>query len=315
MGPPTSPTNLPRFPKADTMSRFAAGPVLMAVIGIGVLSVMDGLIKFVAVAHSTPQIALMRYVFGGLVALAVFRASGTPWPGRDTLRPHMWRSVVVAGTALSFFYALAVLPLAVVLALSFTSPIFIALFAALILGERPNRSIFVALALGFAGVLVVLGHELTEAGRADNVLGLGAALFSAVTYALSMVVLKSRATRDPLPTIVFLQNGFAMVLLAPLGIIHWTPPAMGELGVFLAIGLLGTTGHLCMARAYRGADASRLGVLEYTSFIWAVTIGFLVFAEVPTLSTLAGAALIIGGALIASRQPPKVREPEVEVGP
>lgn len=297
------------------MPRFAVGPALIAVLGIGVLSVMDGLIKYVAANHATPQIALMRYVFGGIFAFAAFRFAGTPWPSRKTLGPHIWRSVVVAGTALSFFYALAVLPLAVVLALSFTSPIFIALFAALILGERPNRTIFIALTLGFAGVLVVLWHELAEAGRADNALGLGAALFSAVTYALSMVVLKSRATRDPLPTIVLLQNAFAMVLLAPLGIARWTPPAMGELGVFLAIGLLGTAGHLCMAWAYKRADASRLGVLEYTSFIWAVAIGFVVFAEVPTLSTLGGAALIVGGALIASRQPPAVREPEIEVGP
>ncbi|PZQ82156.1 MAG: EamA/RhaT family transporter [Ancylobacter novellus] len=297
------------------MSRFAVGPVLAAVLGIGVLSIMDALIKFVAANHATPQIALMRYFFGGIFAFIAFRAIGTPWPKLAMLRPHMWRSVVVAGTALSFFYALAVLPLAVVLALSFTSPIFIALFAALILGERPNRSIFIALALGFAGVLVVLGHELVQVGRADNALGLAAALFSAVTYALSMVVLKSRAARDPLTIIVLLQNSFAMVLLAPLGVVYWTPPLLSELAVFLGIGLLGTAGHLFMAWAYKRADASKLGVLEYTSFIWAVGIGFLFFAEVPTLSTLGGAALIVGGALIVSRQPPKVREPEVEVGP
>lgn len=297
------------------MPRFAAGPALTAVAGIGLLSVMDGLIKFVAASHSSMQVAALRYAVGTLVAFAVFRALGTPWPNVATLRPHAWRSVVVAVTALSFFYSLATLPLAVALALSFTSPIFIALFAALILGERPKRSIYVALVLGFAGVLVVLGSELSHAGSAGNSLGLAAAIVSAVTYALSMVVLKSRAARDPLPTIVLLQNGFAGLLIAPLGLINWTPPAGAELAAFLAIGVLGTAGHLCMASAYRRAEASSLGVFEYTSFAWAVGIGFLAFGEVPGISTIMGSVLIVGGALIASRRASSSPEPEVEIGP
>lgn len=297
------------------MSRYIAGPALTAVAGIGLLSIMDGLIKLAAASHSSTQVAAMRYAVGALVAFAVFRALGTPWPSLAVLRPHAWRSVVVAVTALTFFYSLATLPLAVALALSFTSPIFIALFAALILGERPNRSIYIALVLGLIGVMVVLGNELTHTERVGNTLGLVAALISAVAYALSMVVLKSRAAQDPLPTIVLLQNAFAGVLIAPLGLISWTMPATGELGLFLAIGVLGTAGHLCLASAYQRAEASSLGVLEYTSFAWAVGIGFLAFGEVPSASTLAGSAFIVGGALIASRHARETRAPDVEIGP
>ena len=298
------------------MFRFQVGPALVAVTGIGFLSVMDGLVKHAATEHAVGQIATMRYAFGALVAYLVFRAMRTPWPNRATLTPHAWRSVVVALTSLTFFYSLASLPLAVALALSFTSPIFIALFAAVILGERPGRSIFVALVLGFAGVLVVLWNELSHTGEeAANALGLAAALGAAVTYALSMVVLKSRAARDPLPTIVLLQNSFAGVLVAPLGIAQWTAPTGSEIFLFLGIGMLGTAGHLCMAWAYGRADASRLGVLEYTAFVWALLIGLLAFGEIPAISTLVGAALIVGGALIASRRARPAREPEVEIGP
>lgn len=300
------------------MARFQAGPALMAVAGIGVLSVMDGLIKYVAGAHGVGQIALLRYLFGALTAFAVFRAMRTALPTMAIVRPHAWRSLVVAMTALFFFYSLAVLPLAVALALSFTSPIFIALFAAALLGERPGRAIFTALALGFVGVLVVLWSELDPSaatGEGANALGLAAAIASAITYALAMVTLKSRAARDPLPTIVLLQNVFAGLLLAPLGIAQWTAPSAAELVVFLAIGLLGTAGHLCMAWAYGRADASRLGVLEYTAFVWAVGIGLAAFGEIPSLGTLLGAAFIVGGALIASRRAPAVPEPDVEIGP
>lgn len=300
------------------MLRFQVGPAVAATAGIGLLSIMDGMIKYVAANHPVSQIAVLRYGFGALVAIAIFRAARTKWPDRAMLRPHAWRSVLVSLTALSFFYSLSVLPLAVALALSFTSPIFIALFAALILGERPHRSILVALVLGFIGVLVVLWNELAVASASTdmtNGLGLAAALVAAVTYALAMVTLKSRAARDPVPTIVLLQNLFSCLLLAPLGVAQWTPPGGAELVVFFGIGLLGTAGHLCMAWAYGRADASRLGVLEYTAFVWALGIGLAAFGEIPSLSTLLGAALIVGGALIASRRSPAVAEPEVEIGP
>ncbi|MCS0494854.1 DMT family transporter [Ancylobacter sp. MQZ15Z-1] len=297
------------------MSRSSVAPALMAVAGIGLLSIMDGLVKYAAASHDVTQVAALRYLVGAVVAFAVFRASRTAWPDMATLRPHAWRSVIVATTALAFFYALAALPLAVALALSFTSPIFIALFAAVVLGERPGRSIFVALGLGFVGVLVVLSDQLGRGGAGGNLFGVVAALIAAVTYAMAMVTLKTRAARDPLPTIVLLQNVFAGLLLAPAGLIHWTRPAGPELILFAAIGLLGTAGHLCMAWAYGRADASRLGVLEYTAFVWAAGIGLAVFGEVPAPSTLLGAALIVGGALIASRGPAQVAEPEVEIGP
>ncbi|MFT0859336.1 DMT family transporter [Ancylobacter sp. G4_0304] len=297
------------------MPAFVSSPALSAVAGIGLLSVMDGLIKYVAADFGTGQLVVMRYLCGTLVALVVFKAMGTRWPDWRTVRPHAWRSVVVAGTAVCFFYALSVLPLAVVLALSFTSPIFIALFAALMLGERPGGAVLAALGLGVVGVIVVLWDELARANAGANGLGIAAAIGSAITYALSMVTLKSRAARDPLPTIVLLQNALSGLLVAPLGLMGWSAPSMGELAVFALIGLLGTAGHLCMAWAYGRADASRLGVLEYTAFVWAVAIGLFAFGEVPTVSTLGGAALIVVGALLASRHPAAIKEPEIEIGP
>jgi drug/metabolite transporter (DMT)-like permease len=276
------------------------GPVTVAIAGIGLLTVMDGLVKLVSTQHDTLQVVLMRYLFGGVAAFILFVLSRTPWPGRAALRAHGLRAVTIVVTASAFFYALSVLPLAVALALSFTSPFFIAIAAQLILGERPHPTVWFAVAIGFAGVLVVLSGEIGRSGQA-TLGGIAAAMLAAVSYALVMVLLKSRTSHDPLPTIVLLQNVIPAGLMVPFGALAWTPPAGTILLWFALIGVLGTAGHLALAWAYGRADASRLGVLEYTAFVWGVLIGFVWFGEVPSPATLAGTALIIAGAVLVAR--------------
>jgi drug/metabolite transporter (DMT)-like permease len=192
------------------------------------------------------------------------------------------------------------------MALGFTAPIFIALFAAMTLGERPGRAIWLAIAIGFAGVLVVLSGELAEAGR-TTWLGVAAALFSALSYGIVMVMLKNRAALDPVPTIVLLQNVMAGLFMTPPGLWAWSPLSLTAALWLALIGVLGTVGHLAMAWAYGRAEASRLGVLEYTAFVWAALIGLVFFAEIPSLSTVAGACLIIAGALLVAPRRLKAR--------
>ena len=276
------------------------GPVLVATAGIGLLSIMDAVVKHVSGNIPTWEIVLLRYAFGTAFALPLFLAGGFRLPRLEALRAHLLRSVAIVLTAATFFYALSVLPLAVTLALSFTSPIMIALLARLSLGERPTAGVLLAIAIGFAGVLTVLLGELGRSGS-STAWGILAATAAAAFYAISMVSLKARAARDPIATIVFLQNGCAALLVAPLGVWAWVPPATPDLVWFGVVGLLGTAGHMALAWAYGRAQASRLGAIEYTAFVWAAGLGFLFFGEVPSAATLAGAALIIAGALVAAR--------------
>jgi drug/metabolite transporter (DMT)-like permease len=269
-------------------------PIAMAICGIGVLTVMDGIVKYVSATHATGQVVALRYLFGTLAATIAFFLARAPWPGRDTLRAHALRAVVIAVTAFAFFYAVAVLPLAVALALSFTAPIFIALGAQVHLGERVDPNVWIAVALGFCGVLVVLSGEIGRSGRA-TLLGIAAAMLSAVSYAFSML----------------LQNVLPAILLAPAGVLAWTTPSGATLVWFVLIGLLGTAGHLALAWAYGRADASRLGVMEYTAFVWGVLIGLVAFAEVPSLATIVGAGFIIAGAVLVTR---RTEKPDVEIG-
>jgi drug/metabolite transporter (DMT)-like permease len=277
------------------------GAMMAATAAIGVLTVMDSLVKHVSAELATLQIVFLRYLFGAICAAAVFVIAGTAWPSRAAIRAHALRSLAVAFTATSFFYSLATLPFAVAMALGFTAPIFIALLAAVTLGEKPGRAIWGAIAIGFAGVLIVLSGELAAAGR-TTWFGVAAALFSALSYAVVMVMLKNRTAVDPVPTIVLLQNVLAGLFMTPAGIWAWTPPSTAAVLWLALIGVLGTIGHLAMAWAYGRSEASRLGVLEYTAFVWAALIGLVFFAEVPSLSTVGGACLIIAGAALAVRR-------------
>jgi len=274
-----------------------------AIVGVAILSVMDALIKGVSARVPVLEIVFLRFFFGSLTALFVIAWARPAFPTRETILVNSARALLIVFTAVCFFYALSVLPLAETLALAFLAPVFIAVFGALILREAIDGRVVVALAAGFAGVLVIV-YGKADMGTLDDgaILGALAALASAVTYALAMVLLRARARKDSLVVIVSLQNMVpALILIAPAGFV-WVTPEAFDWGMLAAIGILGVAGHLLLARAFSRAEAAKLAPLDYTSMIWALLFGYIFFAEVPTLYTFAGSGLIILGALVASRR-------------
>jgi drug/metabolite transporter (DMT)-like permease len=278
------------------------GPVLRAIAGIAVLSVMDAVIKGMAAHYQVFQVTFLRFACGSLVAACVVAVMRPGWPTREAVRANAMRSVVAVLTACSFFYALGELPLAETLILSFLAPTFIALFGMPLLKEPVDARIVWALAVGFVGTLVVVLGGEGSGGGARSWTGIAAALASAVFYALSVVLLRQRAQRDPFLHIVIFQNVGPMVLIAPLGAAAWQTPTWPHLGWFMLMGVLGVIGHILMATAFAKAQAARLAPLEYTALVWAVLIGYAIFSEVPAPAALAGGGLIIGAALLTSRR-------------
>ena len=272
-----------------------------ALAGLALLCAMDAVIKDVAGRYPVFEIAFARYLFGSLVIGALAAVARPGWPSRETLRANGLRALLVVVTATTFFYALARLPLAETVALSFLSPIFVALAANLILGEAVDRRVVSGIAAGFAGMVVIVAGK-TGLSFEGSFWGVAAVLLSAVTYALSMVLLRARAQTDPVVTIVAIQNAAPAAILLVPALLVWRPPSLEDWGLLAFIGTLGVLGHLLMARAYAKAQAARLASLEYTALIWASLFGFAFFGEVPTVATLAGAALIAVGAGVASRR-------------
>jgi S-adenosylmethionine uptake transporter len=277
--------------------------VLLAVAAEGLLTLMDALIKALSARYPVLQIAFLRYGFG-LIGAALYAAWSRPgWPTREATVYNGMRAILIVATAVTFFFALARLPLADAIALSFISPVLTALFGVAMLGERFDWRIGLALAGGFAGMLLIVGGKVGGAGLSDDVLiGAAAVTLSAVGYALNIIMLRHRATRDPLSQIVLFQNlGPALLLALPV-LWVWTPITLADALVFALLGTLGVTAHTMLAHAFARIEAARLAPVGYVTLAWGVLFGFVFFAELPGLATLAGAALIVLGAFVSQRR-------------
>jgi S-adenosylmethionine uptake transporter len=210
-------------------------------------------------------------------------------------------------TATTFFYSLQTLPLAEAIAFSFLSPLFLALFGAMILGEAIGRSTLYGLGFGFAGMLVMtfgpslaggLGTALAGS-KPLHLPGVAAAVLSAISYAFGLVLLRQRAQQDALVIIVLFQTMVPATLLAIPAMLVWKPAPMADVPLFLAMGALGLCGHLLIAKAFATAEAARLAPSEYSALIFASIFGYAFFSEIPGLATLIGSTLVIAGTLVA----------------
>jgi drug/metabolite transporter (DMT)-like permease len=293
-------------------------PPVLAFIAIFILSVMDALIKGASAEFGTMQVVFLRFFVGALVVGVVFALHFPGWPSLEALRVNGLRGFLVVFTAITFFYGLAVLPLAEALALSFLSPIFIAMLGAVLLKEKLGPNILLGLAFGTIGMLVMVFGLRSDPSAQRPLLGIIAATASAFSYALAIVLLRARATKDPVATIVLVQHVVPAAIAGLLVLALWLfvlpgmaapPKAIALIPVtldwwfwFLMLGACGAVGHLVLATAFARAEAASLAPIDYTSLIWAVLFGYLFFDEAPGWTTIAGAALIAAGALFASRK-------------
>ncbi len=289
-------------------------PAVLAILGIGVLSAMDALIKVVGARYPTFQLVFLRFAFGFVVAGALWFWMRPALPTREVIKANTLRGCIGLVTATGFFYALQTLPLAETIAFSFLSPLFLAGFGALLLGEKLGTSIVIGLAVGFAGMVVMVLGQRTL-GVSLPLLGVLAAIGSAVTYALSLTLLRQRAQRDALITIVVFQHIVPCLVMLVPAILVWVPPTPADLAIYAAMAVMGVGGHLLMGMAFRRAEASRLAITEYSALLYATALGFIFFDEIPGLATLAGTVLIIVGTLLAMRERGNPIEPPIEPAP
>lgn len=272
-----------------------------AALGIALLTAMDAVIKGQMQHHSFIVALFMRFLMGGICALAVLAIARPARPTRTSLIGNTARVPLVVLTAGSFFYSVSVLPLAEALTLSFLAPVFVALLGGLLLKEKIDKRILQALGFGLAGMVVMVWPRL-QGHVSGASLGVAAALFSAVSYAFNLILLRRIALREHPTVIVAFQNVGPALCLAVPAWYAFVPMTLADLAAYLFAGVLGVAGHLTLTSAYARAAASRLAPIEYTALIWASLLGFFVFDEVPLYTTYAGALLIVAGAVAVSRR-------------
>lgn len=280
-------------------------PLLAGVLAAASFVSMDATVKSIAPRYEATQLTFLRFASGSLFALALWLYFRTPLPVRAQWRSHGLRCALLLVSLLGYFHALRLLPLAQAVAMTYIAPIFVSLLAIVVLRERPSRWIWLALALGLAGVGVSLWPELQRAAQPDaaaRLEGLASAGLSAVAFAGVMVLARQQAQRDALWSILLVQNLLPLLLLAAPAAWSWQPLAGTDLVPVLLIGAFATVGLLSLTWAFSHLEASRVAPLEYTSFVWAALLGYALFGEVPTIWTAASAMLIIGGCLLLLRR-------------
>jgi S-adenosylmethionine uptake transporter len=270
---------------------------------VGCLSIMDAAMKHLVIAIGILAVSVWRSVVNLTFAGALYLPRRLPWPSRSTLKIHVARGVLVTGLAFLFFWGIGRVPLAQAIALTFIGPLIALLLAAVFLKEQIGRRSIVGSIAAFAGVVViVLGQARAELGP-EVLLGSAAILGSAICYAVNIVMMRPQAQVARPLEINFFQSLTVMVvwlvILPFVGLPDW--PGLQWPWVVVAA-ILSTSGTLLYGWAYARGEASYLAVTEYSAFLWASALGWIVFREPVSSYTLAGAALIVGGCLVAARR-------------
>lgn len=272
---------------------------LVCAVGIGSYSGMDAFMKGLTLRLGVYDAMLWRALIGFAMAGTMWLARGVSRPSAAVLRMHATRGVVMTVMALLFFWGLARVPMAQAVALTFVAPLLSLFLSALLLKERIGVATVAGSLAALAGVGVILAGQASAPAGPEVMPGVAAILASALLYAFNIVLMRRQALSAGPIDIAFYQYGMMSACLALAAPFAADVPAAGELPALAAAAVLALAAALLMAWAYARAEASYLAMTEYTAFIWAALLGWLMFGEGVTMATLAGAALIVGGCLAA----------------
>lgn len=199
--------------------------------------------------------------------------------------------LLVASTVLNFF-ALRWLQLDEALSIIFTFPFIVAIASGPMLGEWLGWRRWVAICVGFGGVLLI-----TRPGYGEFNPGTLLSLASVICYGLYAVITRMVSRVDSNQTSLFFNNAVGALVLLPVVPFVWQTQSLTIAALMVGIGVLGSVGHFCLIAGHKLAPAAVLSPFIYTQLIWVVILGYLVFDHVPTTLTMAGAAIVIGSGL------------------
>ncbi len=278
--------------------------------GIAVFSLQDVVIKWVAGSYPVGEAMTIR----SLVALPLLLAMVHFDVGIGALASRNWdwliaRALVLLNSYFLYYLAIPAMPLAKVVTLYYVAPLFITALAVPLLGEEVGWRRWSAIAVGFAGIVVMLRPDL---GLADPALLLP--VLAAFFYASGQIITRRVARLEPASVMAFYHNAMFLIGAALLGILFgngalndagghpsltfllrgWVRPSPFDLALLAACGFVAAAGLWLLTQAYRLAPANLIAVFEYTGLLWATVWGFAIWGEVPASLTVAGAALVVG---------------------
>lgn len=264
---------------------------------------LDTTMKYTLQFLPLVEVTWARFFFASLAALIIC--------GKEL--PNLWRSaspgfqlfrsLLLMLTTGLFNAGVVQVPLATATVLMFLSPILVTVMSALFLHEHVGWRRWAGVAVGFVGALVVA--RVWDNGLAMFNTGTVLLFAAAAANASYQITTRKLRSDQPLTTLIYTAATGAIVSTGLLPW-HWQTPDASEWLLLIGAGLLGCFGHLFLIKAFRLAPASVIAPFAYTSLIWATILGFAIWQDVPELSTIVGASLIIGSGFyifLRERQP------------
>jgi drug/metabolite transporter (DMT)-like permease len=268
-----------------------------------VFACLDATAKYLGTQMPVLQVVGVRCATAFAVAFLISNPFNRPGLLR-TARPglQLWRASMLLGSTMFNFMAFRFLQLDEAMAILFSTPFLIAIFAGPLLGEWVGWRRWTAIMVGFAGVLLVVRPGMGGMQWAALL-----SFASAICYAFYNITTRMLSRTDSSETTLFYANLFGCLVMAPVLPFVWvTPPTWLDVVLMLATGIFGAGGHFLLILAHRRAPASVLSPFIYTQIVWASMFGYLVFGNVPSHWTAAGAVVVIASGLYLLNRERKV---------
>jgi S-adenosylmethionine uptake transporter len=270
--------------------------VVLYLLGVGLFAINDALGKWLVADYGVGQLMMLRSIGAGVVLAPMIlklriNVIDPRQPGLQVLRV-----LCAAVDTFAFYYATRTMPLADVMTFYMATPLIVTALSAPLLGEKVERFRWIAVLIGFVGVLIALRPSPQMFSRAAPI-----ALFGATTFALSQTIARELRGVHWLPLVFwqFVGGGLIGAATVPWA---WTTPNLFDLGLMFLVGAVSMTCFIFIVRALALARAAVLAPLQYSAILWAAIMGWLVWRDAPTLPIIVGNAIIIGSGLyVAAR--------------
>ncbi len=254
---------------------------------------MDTMVKLAAERHPIGQIVFFRNFFAFLpLYFFIRRAGGFRVLRTRYVRQHIIRSITGVTSMAMTFLAFALMPLADVVAIGLSAPIFLTALSVPMLGEQVGWRRWSAVGAGFVGILIITRPGSGVFGELALI-----PLGSAALYAVAMIQIRKVATREPAATMVFYFTVFAALLGAASLPWQWVTPTPLTLAYLIGIGLVGGMAQMALTQAYRLAPVSLVAPFEYSALLAAALLGFAVWGQIPDRFVWLGAGIVIASGL------------------
>jgi len=292
----------------DTIPANLKGVVLMVLSG-ACYATMAAVIRGLAADIHPLEMVFFRALFGLIAVLPFFFSRGLEGMRMPRKHRFLLRGATQVGAQMSFYFGITIIPLAAAITLSMTHAIFTAAGAVIFLGEPSVWRRWFAIALGFAGALVIMRPDigfffgLSEASAETDMRELGAFLvvLSTVGYAGLTVHSKVLTRTEPISAIITWTLIFSTPLSLILAAFVWVWPTWDQWFFLFLIGALGTMGNATMTNAFKVGEMTALAPVMYVRLVWAALLGFVLFSEIPDMFTGLGAAMIVVAGVYLSR--------------